>query len=126
MIKQYIFLREDLPKNIFKTSGTIITQACHCVTAVIFKYIESNEYKLTIKSYLSNLKEMTKVVLKLDIDGLKELESELNEKNIGYFLWNEDSEDVCIATVPLDVNNSDKGIILKDISKKYKLFNKKI
>lgn len=94
-IVQYIVVRTDLGW----TTGAIIAQACHASVAAIVTSLESQN----TKSYLKDLDNMHKVVLKAEkVDDLDKIECELKRSQISYHLWIEKPENVatCLAISP--------------------------
>lgn len=94
-IVQYIVLRTDLAWG----TGAMIAQACHASTASIARTIDSQ----STKSYLVDLENMHKIVLKADkIDDLTRVQQKLTAANIPHHLWIEKPEEIatCLAVSP--------------------------
>ncbi|XP_015792892.1 putative peptidyl-tRNA hydrolase PTRHD1 [Tetranychus urticae] len=91
---QYIVVRCDLNWPL----GALIAQGCHASVAALTKF---KEHDFT-KSYLQDLENMHKVVLKADEAQLTEIVTKLTNNNIDFYLWKEMPENItsALATRP--------------------------
>lgn len=95
LIVQYILVRNDLNWG----TGALIAQACHASVASISNSMNSPY----TKSYLSDLENMHKIILKADkVEDLLNTEKKLKESNIAHHLWIERPEGLasCLAVSP--------------------------
>ncbi|VDO09128.1 unnamed protein product [Rodentolepis nana] len=91
---QYIIVRTDLKASLSWSVGSIIAQACHASTAALYKY---NEVEDT-KAYVSDLDNMTKVILGVPGEvQLAKLAEKLENNNIEFVLWCEKPENILTA-----------------------------
>lgn len=94
-VVQYILVRTDLEWGL----GAMIAQACHASVASIATTLESS----ITKSYLGDLNNMHKVILKADkLEDLLKAERKLKEANIAHHMWIEQPENIatCLACSP--------------------------
>ncbi|KAJ2347042.1 hypothetical protein GGF43_004847 [Coemansia sp. RSA 2618] len=97
----FIVLRKDLVKG------------CHASVAVMWKFRDDER----VSDYTSDLDSMHKVVLETKNEAsLLKMAENLKQKDIPYYLWTEQPENIptCLATVP--VMRSDLGDALKKCS----------
>lgn len=95
LIVQYILVRNDLNWG----TGALIAQACHASIASIANSMDSPH----TKSYLNDLENMHKIILKADkVEDLINVEKKLKESSIDHHLWIEKPENIasCLAVSP--------------------------
>ncbi|OQS54826.1 PTRHD1 [Ecytonucleospora hepatopenaei] len=115
-LTQIIFLVKDLEKTHGFTKGSMIAQACHASVKSIFVFKDFD----TTKEYVRNLNEMTKIILKLNLEDVELLKETCNTNKIQYVEWIEQPENImtAIATEILDKKKNN----LKEIFKHFKLY----
>lgn len=98
-IKQFLFLRKDLPNY---NTGALLAQACHASVAAIHTF---RSHPDTVK-YLENISDLTTVIYEIcekDIEKIKEL---LTDLSIDFYIWVENYEIVtCIGTRPIETKS---------------------
>ncbi|KAJ1735824.1 hypothetical protein LPJ61_000330 [Coemansia biformis] len=109
----FIVMRKDLAKVLQWPLGSIVAQGSHAAVAAIWKYRDDAR----VKEYTGSLDSMHKVVLGTKNEAsLLKVAEDLAQKDIPFYLWTEQPENVptCLATVP--VLRSDLGDVLKRCS----------
>eukprot|EP00873_Tetraselmis_striata_P024659 jgi/Tetstr1/444923/TSEL_032741.t1 len=101
VVVQYVVLRRDLWTELGWPLGSVVAQACHAATAVVYH----NRDDATVAQYCGpdNLDHMTKVVLEIKGETqLRNLAAKLEEAGVAHKLWVEQPEDfpTCLATKP--------------------------
>eukprot|EP00192_Tetraselmis_astigmatica_P017163 CAMPEP_0117648528 /NCGR_PEP_ID=MMETSP0804-20121206/455_1 /TAXON_ID=1074897 /ORGANISM="Tetraselmis astigmatica, Strain CCMP880" /LENGTH=136 /DNA_ID=CAMNT_0005454141 /DNA_START=242 /DNA_END=652 /DNA_ORIENTATION=- len=101
VVVQYVVLRRDLWGEMGWPLGSVVAQACHASTAVLWQSREDN----IVQSYCApeNIDSMHKVVLQIKGETqLRNLSTKLEEAGIVHKLWIEQPEDfpTCLATKP--------------------------
>lgn len=81
-IKQYIFLRTDLPNY---GKGALVAQACHAAISALEQHKEGEN----TQKYLAALQEMTTIVLRITEQDLQGLVEALDKAKIGWVAWRE-------------------------------------
>lgn len=114
VLKQFIFLRRDLPSF---GRGALIAQACHASVAAL----HISRYILETTEYLSELDSMYKIILKINESDISDLVSTLKSHKLGYYIWKEQPENIVtsIATQPFDLQLYKE---LDEYFHKFKLF----
>lgn len=98
-IVQYVIVRSDLLKELGWSTGALIAQACHAVTAVTHLFYEDDD----TRQYLKDIDNMHKVVLEANNeDSLVQLKDQLVEAQIKHKLWIEQPENIptCLVVKP--------------------------
>mmetsp|Transcript_31063 Transcript_31063/g.73840 ORF Transcript_31063/g.73840 Transcript_31063/m.73840 type:complete len:198 (-) Transcript_31063:83-676(-) len=100
-IIQYVVLRRDLWTELSWPLGSIVAQACHASTAILWE----TRNDPVVGEYCSshNLDSMRKVVLEIKGETqLRNLSAKLSDAGIPHKLWVEQPEDfpTCLATKP--------------------------
>ena len=106
----FIVVRKDLIKSLNWSYGAVTTQACHAVSAVVWKHRISKR----VQEYMSSLESMHKVTLEIKNENqLRALSQALTEAAIEHETWVEQPENIatCIATLPY--TKSEMGSLLK-------------
>ena len=99
----YLVIRKDLLSAHGFPTGSVIAQGAHAATKAIWAF---KDLPSTV-TYLSDIKEMHKVVLETkNLVQLQKIITTLRENKIDFVEWNEQPEDVltCIATRPYEVH----------------------
>ncbi|KAJ2846828.1 hypothetical protein IWW36_004162, partial [Coemansia brasiliensis] len=106
----FIVMRKDLVKVLQWPLGSVVSQGAHAAVAVMHKYRDDER----VKEYVQDLDSMHKVVLETKNEtSLLKMADNLKLKNIPFYLWTEQPENIptCLATVP--IMRSDLGDALK-------------
>ncbi|KAJ1752630.1 hypothetical protein LPJ78_000718 [Coemansia sp. RSA 989] len=109
----FIVMRKDLVKVLQWPLGSVVSQGAHAAVAVMHKYRDDER----VKEYVQDLDSMHKVVLETKNEtSLLKMADNLRLKNIPFYLWTEQPENIptCLATVP--IMRSDLGDALKKLS----------
>ncbi|KAI9479370.1 peptidyl-tRNA hydrolase II domain-containing protein [Coemansia mojavensis] len=109
----FIVMRKDLVKVLQWPLGSVVSQGAHAAVAVMHKYRDDER----VKEYVQDLDSMHKVVLETKNEtSLLKMADNLRLKNIPFYLWTEQPENIptCLATVP--IMRSDLGDALKKCS----------
>ncbi|KAL1923324.1 uncharacterized protein VTP21DRAFT_8304 [Calcarisporiella thermophila] len=99
-LTMFIIIRRDLIKSLGWNTGSVIAQASHASTAVLWQYKDTP----ATQEYLSNLDTMHKVVLETkNLDTLQSIASSLEQLNVPHKVWIEQPENfaTCLATAPI-------------------------
>ena len=112
---QFVVVRRDLLKTMEWPVGSVIAQACHACTAVIWVHRDDGD----VQSYLSDMPHMHKVVKECKGEAqLRALAQKLEDGGIVHHLWIEQPENIPTALAlkpyPRDV--------VAPLLKKYQLF----
>uniref|UniRef100_A0A915Q483 Phosphotyrosine protein phosphatase I domain-containing protein n=1 Tax=Setaria digitata TaxID=48799 RepID=A0A915Q483_9BILA len=93
----YLILRSDLVTDLKWSFGAVVAQAAHAATACIWTFREDND----VVEYMNDIARLRKVTLKVPNESeLRSIEKKLQDGNVDYYLWTEDSMAVCIALKP--------------------------
>eukprot|EP01134_Creolimax_fragrantissima_P003414 CFRG3414T1 len=96
---QYVVLRKDLIRTLGWPVGSVVAQGCHASIAALMQHKDEPN----VKSYLSNLDKMTKVVMEVKNESqLLKLSELLKCRNIVHRVWTEQPENyvTALATIP--------------------------
>ncbi|VIO87109.1 Uncharacterized protein BM_BM7201 [Brugia malayi] len=93
----YLVMRSDLITDLKWSIGAVVAQAAHAATACVWTFREDNE----VMEYMKDISHLRKVTLKVSNESeLRNVEKRLQDSNVDYYLWTEDSMAVCIALKP--------------------------
>ncbi|KAJ2398498.1 hypothetical protein GGI23_003200 [Coemansia sp. RSA 2559] len=109
----FIVIRKDLIRTLNWPLGSVVAQGCHATAAALWKHQDDER----VKQYMSDLDTMHKVTMETKNEAsLLKVAASLKEKNVPFYLWIEQPENMptCLATVP--VVRSDLGDSMKKCS----------
>uniref|UniRef100_A0A1I8EEU9 LMWPc domain-containing protein n=1 Tax=Wuchereria bancrofti TaxID=6293 RepID=A0A1I8EEU9_WUCBA len=89
----YLVMRSDLITDLKWSIGAVAAQAAHAATACVWTFREDNE----VMEYMRDISHLRKVPNESE---LRNVEKKLQDSNVDYYLWTEDSMAVCIALKP--------------------------
>ncbi|RKO82910.1 peptidyl-tRNA hydrolase II domain-containing protein [Blyttiomyces helicus] len=98
-LTMFIVVRKDLSKTLGWPAGSVMTQAAHAATAVMWENREDE----AIKKYMGELATMHKVTYEVkNENALKTIAESLSGSGLVHHVWIEQPENIqtCLATLP--------------------------
>lgn len=112
-VKQFLFLRKDLPSY---RIGALLAQACHASVAAIHTF---RNHPDTAK-YLDKTSDLTTVIYEICEKDIEKIKESLTDLSIEFYIWVENHEIVtCIGTRPIETKSFTE---FERFRKQFKLF----
>ena len=109
----FVIIRKDLTKSLSWPVGSVIGQACHAVSAVLWE----NSDDAAVKAYMADIPNMHKVTLQIKNESqLRMISEDMTEKQLKHHLWIEQPENIPTALATISCKRSEIQEMIKKCS----------